>query len=73
MTIGLVKERKTIFIKGYAVQWFFTILKNTKVMIYTNIHNNKYVLMTEITLDYVADDFSVESVAKEKIAEIESL
>ena len=73
MTNGLVKERKTLFIKGYAVQWFSNVFKNTKVMIYTNVPNNKYVLMTEITLDYVADEYSVECVAKEKIAEIESL
>ena len=73
MTSNLVKDRKTFFIKGYAVQWFHTILKNTKVFIYSNVPNNKYVLMTEITLDYFADEFSIEQTAKEKIAEIESL
>lgn len=73
MTSGLTKGRKTIFVNGYAVQWFSTIFNNTKVMIYVNVPNNQYVLMTEITLDYIADDFSVESVAKEKIADIESL
>jgi hypothetical protein len=73
MTNGLVKDRKTIFINGYAVQWFLNVFKNTKVMIYANVPNNKYVLMTEITLDYIADGITVESVAKAKITEIESL
>lgn len=73
MTIGLVKGRKTIFINGYAVQWFSNILKRTKIMIYVRIPGNTYICMTEITLDYVADDFSVDSIAKEKIAEIENL
>lgn len=73
MTNGLVKGRKTIFINGYAVQWFTAILKNTKVMIYTNVPNNKYVLTTEITLDYVADELTVKNIAEERIKEIESL
>lgn len=73
MTNGLVKDRKTIFEKGYAVQWFYTILKNTKVMIYTKVPNNRYILMTEITLDYIADEFSVAQTAREKIEEVESL
>ena len=74
MTSGLVKERNTIFIDGYAVQWFSTILKTTKVMIYVRPHpRDIYICMTEITLDYVADKHFVESVAKTKIAEIESL
>ena len=73
MTNGLVKGRKTIFINGYAVQWFSNVFKNTKVMIYAPEPNNKYILMSEITLDYVADDFTVESVAKEKIEQTENL
>lgn len=73
MTSGLVKDRKTIFINGYAVQWFSTILKSTKVMVYANIPNNKYVLITDFVIDYIADEFSVEQSAKEKIKEIESL
>lgn len=72
VTNGLVKDRKTIFINGYAVQWFVNIFKNTKVFIYTNVPNNKYILMAELTLDYVADEFSVEQVAKEKIKNIEN-
>lgn len=73
MTSGLVKERNTIFINGYAVQWFSTVLKTTKVMIYVCVPGNTYTCMTEITLDYVADENSVESVTREKIEEIESL
>ena len=72
MTNGLVKERKTIFINGYAVQWFSQLLR-TKVMIYVNVPNNKYVCMSEMTLPYVANEKEVESVAKSKIEEIESL
>lgn len=72
MTNGLVKERKTIFIKGYAVQWFSQLLR-TKVMIYVNVPNNQYVCMSEMTLPYVANDNEIESVAKLKIKEIESL
>lgn len=73
MTSNLIEERNTLFINGYAVQWFSNILKNTKVMIYSCIPGNTYIYMTEITIDYVADRFSVESVAKEKIKEIERL
>ena len=73
MTSGLVKERKTIFINGYAVQWFTNIFKNTKIMIYVCVSSNTYICMTENTLDYIADVFSVEQVAKEKIMEFESL
>lgn len=73
MTTGLVRGRKTIFVKSYAVQWFHDIFKNTKVMIYVCVSGNTYICMTEITLDYVADEFSVEQTAKEKIEEIESL
>lgn len=73
MTSGLVQGRKTMFINGYAVQWFTNIFKNTKIMIYVCVPSNTYICMTEITLDYVADDFSVEQSAKEKIMEIESL
>ena len=72
MANGLVKERKTIFINGYAVQWFSQLLR-TKVMIYVNIPNNKYVCMSEMTLPYVANEKEVECVAKSKIEEIESL
>ena len=72
MTNGLVKERKTILINGYEVQWFSQLLR-TKVMIYVNIPNNKYVCMSEMTLPYVANEKEVECVAKSKIEEIESL
>ena len=72
MTNGLVKERKTMFINGYAVQWFSQLLR-TKVMIYANVPNNKYICMSEMTLPYIANENEVECVAKEKIAEIESL
>lgn len=72
MTSGLVKERNTMFINGYAVQWFSQLLR-TKVMIYVNVTNNKYVCMSEMTLPYVANEKEVECVAKSKIEEIESL
>lgn len=71
MTSGLVKERKTIFINGYAVQWFSQLL-TTKVVIYVNIPNNKYVCISEMTLPYVADDNRVQIVAKGKIEELEN-
>jgi hypothetical protein len=71
MTSGLVMGRKTTFIDGYAVQWF-SQLSRTKVMIYVNIPNNKYVLISEMTLPYVAEDVkTIEIIAKEKIDEIE--
>ena len=71
MTSALVSGRKTTFIDGYAVQWFYQLLK-TKVMIYVNIPNNKYVLISEMTLPYVAEDVkTIEIIAKEKINEIE--
>lgn len=71
MTSGLVMGRKTTFIGGYAVQWF-SQLSRTKVMIYVNIPNNKYVLISEMTLPYVAEDVkTIEIIAKEKIDEIE--
>lgn len=73
MTSGLAKGRETIFTNGYAVQWFTNIFKNTKIIIYKNIPNNRYIYLTEITLDYDADKFSVEQTAKEKITDIESL
>lgn len=72
MTSGLIKERKTMFINGYAVQWFSQLLR-TKMMIYANVPNNKWVCMTEMTLPYIANDSDIENVAKLKIAEIESL
>lgn len=72
MTSGLIMGRKTTFIEGYAVQWFSQLL-TTKVMIYVNIPNNKYVLISEMTLPYVANENEVECVAKSKIEEIESL
>ena len=72
MANGLVKERKTIFINGYAVQWFSQLLR-TKVMIYVNVHNHKYICMSETTLPYVANEKEVERVAKSKIEEIEGL
>jgi hypothetical protein len=71
MTSGLVMGRKTTFIDGYAVQWF-SQLSRTKMMIYVNIPNNKYVLISEMTLPYVAEDVkTIEIIAKEKIDEIE--
>lgn len=73
MKNGLGKGIKTIFINGYAIQYFATLLKNTKIIIYVPIHENRYISMCEYTLDYVADDYSVESSASEKIKEIESL
>lgn len=73
MTNGLVKGRNTVFVKGYAVQWFTDIFKNTKIMIYVCVPGNTYTCMTEITLDYIADEFSVKETAKEKIKEIENL
>lgn len=72
MTSELVKERNTMFINRYAVQWFSQLLR-TKVMIYVNVPNNKYVCMSEMTLPYVANEKEVECVAKSKIEEIESL
>ena len=72
MTNGLVKERKTMFINGYAVQWFSQLLR-TKVMIYVNVPNNKYVCMSEMTLPCVANEKEIECAAKSKIEEIESL
>ena len=73
MTLGLVKGRKTLFINGYAVQWFSSILKDTKIFIYICDCSHHYINMSDITLDFIADEFTVESVAKEKITEIESL
>ena len=61
-----------MFINGYAVQWFSQLLR-TKVMIYANVPNNKYICMSEMTLPYVANEKEVECVAKSKIEEIESL
>lgn len=72
MTKGLVKGRKRFFYKGYAVEWFSTVMKTTKIIIKAKI-DPRYVGISEITLDYVADDFTVEEVAKAKIVEIESL
>jgi hypothetical protein len=73
MTNGLVKGRNTIFIRGCAVQWFSTVMKTTKVIIYGQIPGNTWISMCEYTLDYVADNFSVEQFATEKIIEIENL
>lgn len=74
MTNGLVKGRKTLFVKGYAVQWFTNqIFKTTKIMIYVEIPNHYYINMSEITLDYIADDYSVEETAKECIERVEAL
>lgn len=72
MTNGLVKERKTMFINGYAVQWFSQLLR-TKVLIYVNIPNNQWICVSEMTLPYVANDNDIENVAKIKIEELESL
>jgi hypothetical protein len=72
MTSGLVMGRKTTFIEGYAVQWFSQLL-TTKVMIYANIPNNKYVLISGMTLPYVAEDVkTIEVIAKGKIKELEN-
>lgn len=73
MTNGLVKGRKTIFIRGCAVQWFSTVIKTTKLIIYVQIPGNQWISMCEDTLDYVADDYSIKQFATEKIKEIESL
>jgi hypothetical protein len=72
MTNGLNKDRKTIFVNNYAVQWFKTPLKNTKILIYVKIPSHKYINLTELTLDYIADEVSVEMASREKIKEIES-
>ena len=72
MTNGLVKGRKRFFYKGYAVEWFSTVMKTTKIIINAKI-DQRWGGISEITLDYVADDFSVEEAAKAKIDEIESL
>ena len=71
MTSGLVKERKTFFHKGYAVQWFHSVLKDTKILIYGD-YFNQYIHMSDITLDYIANDAIVEMLAIAKIEEIES-
>lgn len=72
MTNGLFKERKTIFINGYAIQWF-SQFSTTKIMIYADIPGNRYIGMTEMTiLDIISDD-DVKKVAEFKIKEIESL
>jgi hypothetical protein len=64
--------RKTTFFEGYAVQWFSQLL-TTKVMVYVNIPNNKYVLISEMTLPYVVEDVTtIEIIAKQKIREIEN-
>lgn len=73
MTNGLNKDRNTIFIKGYAVQWFSTIMRTTKIIIYVQIPGYTWISMCEDTLDYIADDFSVKQFATEKIEEIEAL
>lgn len=71
-TSGLLSGTKTTFIKGCAVQWFSQLL-TTKVMIYVNIPNNKYVLLCEMTLPYVAEDVkTIEIIAKNKIEEIKN-
>ncbi len=72
MTNGLVKGRKRFFYKGYAVEWFSTVMKTTKIIINAKI-DQRWGGISEIPLDYVADDFSVEEAAKAKIDEIESL
>jgi hypothetical protein len=72
MTSGLVMGRKTTFIDGYAVQWFSQLLR-TKVMIYANVPKNKYVLVSEMTLPYVAEDVkTIEIIARGKIEELEN-
>ena len=73
MTNGLVKGRERIFINGYAVEWFPTVFKGTKILIKVCIPGNQYIGMCEINIDYIADRYSVESIAKEKIKEIERL
>ena len=72
MTSGLVMGRKMTFLGGYAVQWFSQLL-STKVMIYVNVPNDKYVLVSEMTLPYVAEDVkTIEIIAKGKIRELEN-
>lgn len=72
MTSGLISGRKTTFIGEYAVQWFSQLL-TTKVMIYVNTPNNKYVLISQMILPYVAEDVkTIEIIARNKIEEIEN-
>ena len=71
MTNGLVKGRKTIFVDGYAVQWFPQLLR-TKVMIYVNVPNHNYVCISEMTLPYIATEKEIESIAKLEIQDIEN-
>lgn len=67
MTNGLCRDRKTIFIDGYAVQWFHSIFNDTNVFIYVEILNHQYILWLNFKLDYVADEYSVREAAGEAI------
>lgn len=71
MTNGLVKGRETMFINGYAVQYFYTALKQTKILIYCLLPENVYIDMSELTIDYIVERYKVESIANEKIRQIE--
>ncbi len=71
MTNGLVMGRKTTFIDGYAVQWFSQLL-TTKIMLYVNLPNNKYVLISTMILPYIAEDVdTITKIARGKIEELE--
>jgi hypothetical protein len=54
------------------VQWFVDIFKRTRIFIYCKI-DHRYCHMSDITLDYIADEYTVKCAAEEKIKEIESL
>lgn len=71
MTNGLVMGRKTTFIDGYAVQWFSQLL-TTKIMLYVNLPNNKYVLILTMVLPYIVEDVdTITKIARGKIEELE--
>lgn len=71
MTNGLVMGRKTTFVDGYAVQWFSQLL-TTKIMLYVNLPNNKYVLISTMVLPYIAEDVkTITKIARGKIEELE--
>ena len=71
MTSGLVMGRRTMFVRGYAVQWYVTFLGVTRVLIYTDTPNHKYVLLKMFDCFDGEDPLTVEKVATEKIKEIE--
>lgn len=70
MTNGLVNGRRTMFFKGYAVQWYEDVFGRVKAMLYVNVPNNKYVFLTDFAC---ASDvrYVVEETTIKKIKEIE--